>query len=187
MVTCVRAEDPGLLVLPTHRFLWGLSAEQISRAFEQARERFDVHELPHGLVDAELRQAGPRLFAFERTGGRMFGLSPRPGKLDDLKAPATLRLEPVVWLHHVLLPLLGVEVAPDPSARFKYVRPQESATAAVRDSGCDLAFLLPPVSVKAVLESSRWGFILPPKTTFFFPKCADGLTLYRFQDCPVAS
>ncbi|MFO0982595.1 MAG: DUF1015 domain-containing protein [Planctomycetota bacterium] len=186
MVTCVRAEDPGLLVLPTHRFVWGLPATTIQAALARARERFDLHEVPHGLVDPEIRRPGSRLFAYERESGRMYGISPKPGKLADLDAPESLRQEPVVWLHHVLLPLLEIDVAPEPSDRFEYARPQESPTDAAIKSRCDLAFLLPPVSVSAVLRSSQENYILPPKTTFFYPKCMDGLTLYRFADAPKA-
>jgi uncharacterized protein (DUF1015 family) len=184
MVTCVRSEDEGLVILPTHRFLFGIERLVIESFLEQARERFDVHEMPKGLVDSELTKPGPRLFAYARSTQRMYGIVPRPGRLSHLAMPEELRCEPVVCLHHVLFPMLQLPLAPEAGEKFKYVRPQEFATEAATRSQCELAFLLPPVAISSVLVSSREGFFLPPKSTFFYPKCMDGLTLYRFADAP---
>jgi uncharacterized protein (DUF1015 family) len=51
----------------------------------------------------------------------------------------------------------------------------------VRKGTVDLAALLPPTSVQEVKDIADSHLVMPPKSTFFYPKILTGLVFYRFQ------
>ena len=45
----------------------------------------------------------------------------------------------------------------------------------------DIAFLLRPTRIEDVFGRSRRGEVMPPKTTYFFPKLLSGLLFYPLE------
>ena len=68
------------------------------------------------------------------------------------------------------------------AVRTRPVRGIARAVEAVRTGQAHMAFLLEPLSVRAIEEDARRGILLPPKSTDFYPKLAAGLVMQRHQN-----
>jgi uncharacterized protein (DUF1015 family) len=189
MMTFVNMNSPGLVILPTHRVVHGLSsfsAEQFSSA---ARASFNVEEADASIDAArattilrEAGHAGTALLAV--TASRVFllhtpkappsvfpGLSVRQQALD------------VVQLHKVLLEhVLGLsEESIRNQQNISYVREADEALASIRSGHANLAFLMNPCKMDQVRDIAFAGEVLPQKSTDFYPKLLSGLTLYALE------
>jgi uncharacterized protein (DUF1015 family) len=60
-----------------------------------------------------------------------------------------------------------------------YTPDWREAVGRVDRGGADIAFLLRPTRIEDVFERARRGEVLPPKSTYFFPKLTSGLLLAR--------
>lgn len=193
MVTCVRQETDGLVVLPTHRVLHSLPAYRWGRFVGDAQEFFEWQELqaeeqaqkPGARLVQRLQQAGRQgpaigVFAGSETQGVLtLRKDIRVSQLLPDIAPSLARLD-VVILHRILLErVLGI----DPRAvreekNLHYVREINSALTMVGSGKAQLCFLMKPTPIQAVWENALAGQVLPQKSTDFYPKLLSGLTLY---------
>jgi len=195
MMTFVNMNDPGLLVLPTHRVVHSLDSFSVDEFRKASGEFFAVEEV-NGALDAAQATAllddhgrgGTALLAV--TSNRAFllhspklagarflgGLSERQQSLD------------VVQLHKCLLE--GVLKLSEESIRnqqnLAYVREASEALAAVRGETAgkdraDIAFLMNPCPVQKVRDIAFAGEVMPQKSTDFYPKLLSGLTAYALD------
>jgi uncharacterized protein (DUF1015 family) len=63
-------------------------------------------------------------------------------------------------------------------AGIAYTPDWDEAVARVDSGAADVAFLLRPTPIGAVFERARQGRVMPPKTTYFFPKLTSGLLFH---------
>ncbi len=194
MMTFVNMNDPGLLVLPTHRVVHSLSSFSAEGFLKSAGELFQVEEVD-AAVDAGtatdlLQKKGLGGTAFLAVASnRAFLLhSPKPAALKyvaDL-SPRQRSLD-VVQLHKCLLE--GVLQLSEESIRnqqnLSYVREASEALAAVRghnaDKKADIVFLMNPCPVLKVRDIAFAGEVMPQKSTDFYPKLLSGLTAYALD------
>ncbi len=190
MMTFVNMNDPGLLVLPTHRVVHSLSSFSTDAFQKSSRRFFEVEEVDAALDGARatalLRdrgQAGTALLAVtadrtfllhspKTTGAKFFaGLSPRQQALD------------VVQLHKALLE--GVLNLSEESIRnqqnLSYLRDASEALDQVRKGVATIAFLMNPCPVAQVRDIAFAGEVMPQKSTDFYPKLLSGLTIYALD------
>jgi uncharacterized protein (DUF1015 family) len=165
--------DPGLVVLPTHRVLWG-SALAVDRVVAELEERFVVEareaELDvQGLLDA----CGPHpAAAIALPKGRLFVLTARD--------PHVGALEIGVIEEHVVQPLAR---AAGRSARVSYTAVAGELFDAVAGEAV-AGVLVRPTPAERVLAVADAGEIMPPKSTYFHPKVPSGLLLLPFDTGP---
>jgi uncharacterized protein (DUF1015 family) len=190
MMTFVDMDRPGLLILPTHRLVFGLPTFSAARFQEEARKFFNVEEAAADIDAARatetLRQAGHAGTALlavtaERTlllhtpktiGTAMFGkFSLRQQALD------------VVQLHKCLLEgVLNIsEEAIRNQENVSYCREASEALTQVRTGKAQVAFLMNPVRIEQVRDIAFAGEVLPQKSTDFYPKLLSGLTIYALD------
>ncbi len=184
-----RAEDPGLLVLPTHRLVSGIPADVMAALPERARTVFEVTEGPESTpeaVEARLvREGDERVTLAVRVPGRpgtlWLGLRP-DADLSPLGPPALRGLD-VTVLHGLLLgPMLGIGAeAMAKQSNLKYTHELPEAFRRVQAGEAQAAFLMNATKVSQVLEACEAGFVLPQKSTYFQPKLATGLVLARID------
>ncbi len=190
MMTFVNINDPGLLVLPTHRVVHSLESFSADEFKNSSRAYFEVEEVDSKLdgdrATALLRergQAGTALLAVtanrafllhspKAAGSKFFaGLSARQQALD------------VVQLHKCLLE--GVLKLSEESIRnqqnLSYIREGTEALAQVRKGAANLAFLMNPCPVQQVRDVAFAGEVMPQKSTDFYPKLLSGLTAYALD------
>jgi uncharacterized protein (DUF1015 family) len=189
-----RAEDPGLLVLPTHRLVKDLPEFSLTSFLSGAGVAFDIiqgDETTAQAVEARLAQLGvgedgqPRV-AFGIRAARKSGPTWLVLKsIVDLSAlgPPVLRSLDVTVLHGVLLgPLLGIDAAAMArQSHLAYTHDTSEALARVDAGEVQAAFLMNATSVEQVLAACEAGHVLPQKSTYFQPKLATGLVMYPVE------
>ena len=183
-------DRPGLVILPTHRLVFGLPSFSAAQFQAETRQFFNVEEVDAGIdaarATAILQQAGHAGTALlavtaERTfllhtpkavGTRLFGnLSLRQQALD------------IVKLHKCLLEgvLKISEEAIRNQENVSYCREAAEALAQVRSGKVQATFLMNPVRIEQVRDIAFAGEVLPQKSTDFYPKLLSGLTIYALE------
>jgi uncharacterized protein (DUF1015 family) len=192
MMTLVAFSDPGLLILPPHRLLRGLSRASLSQLAADLRSFFAVEELSlstpgvwqqvDDLLGEETDEV--RLVVFGATEGRLLLL-----RLRDPAAATKLmpyfhserykKLNVSVLDHVILEKFLGVGGGRE-EASLGYTYSREDAVNRVVEREYQLAFLLSPLKPGMIKAIADAGDRMPRKSTYFYPKAPAGLVLYRF-------
>jgi uncharacterized protein (DUF1015 family) len=192
MMTFVNMDTPGLVVLPTHRVVFGLAGFDMGVTIAKLKQYFSVQEI--GAVadvkaaTARLRETGrERTALLAVTGTSAFLLSALPGQQSESLGGQSeqQRALDVVQLHKLILEeTLGMsEEDIRDQKHLKYVREAREAIEEVRD-GANIAFLMNPVRMEQVRDIAFSGEVLPQKSTDFFPKLLSGLTIYSLEEAP---
>jgi uncharacterized protein (DUF1015 family) len=190
-----RAEDPGLLVLPTHRMVHAVSQERIGGLADACRPWFQVET--GGEEDAQriaerMRREGERAVTFAvRTPDAKQTLWLRLRNDADLSSlgPPTLGCLDVSVLHGLILgPLLGIGAeAMAKQQNLSYSHDLRETLERVGKGAVQAAFIMNATKVNQVLDACEAGFVLPQKSTYFQPKLATGLVMQRLRPgAPVA-
>jgi uncharacterized protein (DUF1015 family) len=177
-----RMEDPGLLILPTHRVVHGVPGFDASRFVERLREQFDVEQLsgsPSELRERLAAKGRDRTAFIVALKDRRILVTLRPGAEIAVRGPLPLRTVDVAVLHAVVFEqILGIDrAAQEKQTNLRYVKDFAQALEEAKRSDVQAVFLLNPTAVtqmKAVVDA---GEIMPQKTTYFFPKLASGLLI----------
>jgi uncharacterized protein (DUF1015 family) len=190
MMTFVNMNDPGLLVLPTHRVMHSLASFSVEDFQAASREFFEVEEIDPALDGARamaiLRErglAGTALLAV--AANRAFALrSPKPAGAKFLGGLSARQLAlDVVQLHKCLLE--GVLKLSEESIRnqqnLSYLRDADEALTQVRKGAANITFLMNPCPVQQVRDVAFAGELMPQKSTDFYPKLLSGLTAYALD------
>ncbi|MFI5115511.1 MAG: DUF1015 domain-containing protein [Terriglobales bacterium] len=195
MMTFVNMDAPGLVVLPTHRVVFGMAGFAIFDMVAKLQQNFEVEDLGP-LTDAaaalnRLRAAGKDTTALlavtshgsfllrsraELHSKSLAGLSERQRALD------------VVQLHKLVLEeALGMSEDDIRDQKYlKYVRDAGEAIEEVRN-GANVAFLINPVRMQQMRDVAFAGEVLPQKSTDFYPKMLSGLTIYSLREAAQGS
>jgi len=192
------ADDPGLVVFPTHRLVHGLSGFDRGAFLRAAETAFEVRRgrLGEGALGLEatvrsLQVAGsdrrPAFTAVFPDGETAeLRLREEPGK--EARAaldaqPAVLRGVDVVVLHTVLLEgVLGItREAQAAQTNLRYLKAATKGVDAIRRGEGDVLFLTNATPVDEVREACLAGEVMPQKSTFFFPKVPTGLLIHRLD------
>jgi uncharacterized protein (DUF1015 family) len=190
MMTFVNMNDPGLLVLPTHRVVHSLNSFSADDFLNASRALFAVEEIDAALdaprataLLAERGRRGTALLAV--TANRALILhSPKPAG-EQFMAGLSARQQSldVVQLHKILLE--GVLKLSEESIRnqqnLSYLREASEALEMVRKGTANIAFLMDPCPVKQVRDVALAGEVMPQKSTDFYPKLLSGLTAYALD------
>ncbi len=187
VITFVNMDAPGLVILPTHRVVFGLEDFSIFDMVAELREYFEVEDLGP-LSDAQeavrrLRQAGKdRTALLAVTAHSAFLLRARqdaePAKLKELSQ--SQRELDVVQLHKLVLEkILGMsEEDIRAQKHLKYIRDAAEAMDEVSKGAAQVAFLMNPVRMEQLRDIAFAGGVMPQKSTDFYPKMLSGLTIY---------
>jgi len=186
MMTLVNMNSPGLVILPTHRVVHGLAAFSVEKFVEDARRLFSVEEVVPTMsashATAVLRESGKCNTALIAvTASRAFLLYSPKSVGTAVFSGFSLRQQAldVVQLHKGLLEgVLGLsEESIRNQENLSYLRDTGEAIARARN-GANVTFLMNPCRMAQVRDIAFAGEVLPQKSTDFFPKMLDGLTIY---------
>jgi uncharacterized protein (DUF1015 family) len=198
MVSLVSIEDEGLISLPYHRMLSGLSAEASGRFARQMDVYFESERIDVGsatVIDVLERfwersksAKGPILAVLDKEDvGTMRFLRPRGGREEFVglmhgRSAAWSKLSPCVFEDVLLRPSLGMnQLEAEAAGFFSYPSSAEEAVTSVREGSRDYAVLLDGVSLRGMTEASEQGERLPPKSTFFYPKLPTGIVFNTLE------
>ncbi len=155
----VPMNDPGLVILPTHRVLRG-GETAIERALESA---FARHPVDAGALED---QQPPIAVARD---GRIEALEPR-STADLEKLPPTWRELPVAQAEELL-----VKPAREAGAEVTYTHDTRAALDAAHEGA--VSVLLRAVTPETIQRVADAWERLPQKTTYFYPKVPTGLVM----------
>jgi uncharacterized protein (DUF1015 family) len=189
MMFLARAEDPGLLVLPTHRMVKDLPDFSFDGLIAAAAAAFDIahgDETTAEAIEARLAREGDKRVVFAvRAPGRPSTIWMTLKAILDLSAlgPPTLRNLDVTVLHGVILgPLLAIDAEALANQSFlTYTHDTAEALGRVERGEIQAAFFMNATKVEQVLAACEAGSVLPQKSTYFLPKLATGLVMYSLE------
>ncbi len=191
MMTLVDFADPGLIILPAHRLVRGISKSTLSELMPKLESFFEVDELPLSMPD--IWQQADDLLAGEANQVRLalFGLT--PGRLlvlrlRDFTAASQMmpyfhselykKLDVSILDHIILEKMLGVNGGGE-EVSLAYSYDRLDAVSRVLDQEYQLTFLLSPTRAEVVKAIADAGDRMPRKSTYFYPKLPAGLVFYR--------
>jgi uncharacterized protein (DUF1015 family) len=184
MMTLVACDDPGLVILPTHRVVKSLPADAIASFTQRAREVFGVEEISHrdefrarlndagtGAIGVSLKGNPNYLILRLRTPGAMEAATP--------DASAEVRRLDVSILHALVFDrIFGIRADEiRKGGNIEYTIEIGGALGAVANGRADGAFLMNPPSIDDVERVSDAGATMPEKSTYFHPKLLTGLVI----------
>lgn len=176
LVFLADASDAGPALLPIHRVLSGMNAEE---ALARAHRVFAAAKLKHRDVEAlagELasrRGEGRAFVVFDRRRAWWLRLVDPKAEREAMPAdrhPAWRDLD-VAVLHTLVFERLwgGVETG--------FVHSATEAARAVDSGAASLGVLLAPMAFSAVREIAEAREAMPPKSTYFYPKPRNGVAI----------
>lgn len=182
-VLCVfcAMEDPGLLILPTHRVLAGV---QVPAAMLKGDAQLELAPLDTKNADdaiTALARFGPLAVAWHDLATDTFhAVRPRKEDLLDPLAPehcpAWRRLG-LAFLHAYLLDrVITPKVCGGTAPTIQYIKAAQPAIDAARQT-TGTAFLMQPTTMEEMRGVCSAGDLMPQKSTFFYPKLASGLVI----------
>jgi uncharacterized protein (DUF1015 family) len=183
-------DRPGLVILPTHRLVFGLPSFSPAQFQAETRKFFNVEEVDAGIDAARATAilqhaglAGTALLAV--TAEHAFLLHSPKAIGTGLFGNLSLRQQAldVVQLHKCLLEgvLKISEEAIRNQENVAYCREAGEALMQVRSGKVQVAFLMNPVRMEQVRDIALAGEVLPQKSTDFYPKLLSGLTIYALE------
>ncbi len=161
-----------MTILEYNRVLRDLNGQSAAEVLARLRERYHVEPSDRAVRPAQAHEAGMYL------AGRWYRLVLKREFLAGAEADPIERL-PVTLLHrHVIEPIFGV-AAPRTDPRIDFVGGGRGASEIERlvSSGkMSVGFVLYPTQMRDLMAVADAGAIMPPKSTWFEPKLADGMT-----------
>jgi len=184
----VPIEDPGLIVLPTHRVLCGVTDFAMDRLVDviESDARLTIQLTDHGADDtAQMANDLPRY------GHHAFGIyDPASGKTYAVSTPGEDPLanltpdRPEVWrkldvavFHHGFVDELMRPNFGGDGITYKYPHELSELIRLSHDEPGRLGVIMQATPLRSVCDVSLAGDVMPPKSTFFFPKLATGLVI----------
>jgi len=183
MVTLVSMEDPGLVILPTHRLVHSYGRMDGAAALDRAREYFDVTPMAdRPALEAALAEADP---AHPRLGfydGTYTALTLRDTAVLERLLPDRApdwRLLDVSVLHELFIErVLGIEKgAVERKENIEYLRDPQMGYDAVDQGKAEFLLVMNPTRMEQVRACTAAGEKMPQKSTDFYPKVISGLVM----------
>jgi uncharacterized protein (DUF1015 family) len=180
VLTCIsNTEEPGLVVLPTHRILPKVRPADVRNTIAALGEVFEAIAYRTAERQAFLAELGRhelRIGCALADELVLLTLRGDPARLLARTAPALRRLG-VVILHELVLSRLA---GTDP-AEIVYTHDDGEALAAVAGARAGAAFLVRAPTPQEMRAACLAGETMPQKSTYFYPKLLTGL-VFRSLD-----
>ena len=186
------ADDPSVVILPTHRLVRGLPAFDPATVRQAFADLFDLSHLPLDGEDAAehvdrlIREPGTiciALFAGEPGCWRLCAKErePHAALLPPDRSPAWRALSTAILEHVVLGYVLGL-AGDSRVTHVAHAHDAATVLTAVERSEAQVAFLLRPSTVDELVAVADAGDRMPPKSTYFSPKVPAGLVIHDLTE-----
>lgn len=183
----VERDDPGMLILPTHRVLHGLSASFSVDSLAACAKCFEWTHLPAGSFDfsdaaAVLARYGKHAMAVVAGGGKDIRIAkfikPELMKQAQPQQTEAWRELDVAILQHMLL-----EGPMDKwkSAEYKVEYTPDAQIVQTLCAGGAVGFIIQGTPIESVEAVANAGGAMPHKSTYFYPKLSTGVVLKSLQ------
>lgn len=193
LMSLTAIEDPGLVVLPTHRILKNVSSDDLAALPERLERHFTLTPLEGDSTEewraalVEARANAPSI-ALVTSDHVWLATLNEAGRAAMAKVTVEGETPGTAWqgLDVAVLQALvfgeALGVTPEDvraGDRVTYTRDAEAAVNAVRagSDGASLAALLNPTPPGAMRDVAQAGDRMPQKSTYFYPKLITGLVI----------
>ena len=187
MFVLVGMQDDGLLILPTHRLIGGLSGFNIQQFGDTVSDAFDVSEMmvpPERMPEAVERLSEDSFHSFALYEGKQKRLYHLRLKNPDVLRPfeptrsdAWRRLDVAILQRYLLDEILQPHFAAKELIKG-YTADASAVPKMVDGKQYQIALLLRPTPLHALEELGKSNEVMPQKSTYFFPKLATGMVMY---------
>jgi uncharacterized protein (DUF1015 family) len=185
MMGLVACDDPGLVILPTHRIAHRLDPHVRNHFSQWAAEMFEVEPIAdrREFLD-RLERTRPGAIGVMLRGNskylilRMRSISDTMAQLLPDSPPEYRELD--VTVLHVAILERGFAIDAEQvraGSVLTYTIDADAALDRVARGEADGAFLLNPPSIREVELASEAGVTMPEKSTYFYPKLATGFVI----------
>lgn len=182
----------GLTILPTHRLVRGISSFDQDDFLKALARYFDLVTSGQLHVPASpAAQSGPGFWLYLGKGQLyLAGLRDKKVLMEAApgKSPAWYGLDVVALQVIVFERILGITTDnnKNDAREVKYVTSLDPGAADVLqavDAGrYQVAFIMRPVRIEELIDVTNSGLLMPPKSTYFYPKMFTGLTIQRLNE-----
>jgi uncharacterized protein (DUF1015 family) len=179
-------DDPGLLIMPTHRLLKNLPKDKLDEIPTLFQDKFEISETPFPKDNREkqLDSIVQHMRNVEKQDKIFFGLYTGTEKFYWLTYkgnPDKTELNVSILNQKVFNDALGITQQDVFSGDFlRYTKDSLDAVQSVDSGKAQLAFILTPVKMDQVKQIVLRGDRMPQKSTYFVPKPKTGLVIYSF-------
>jgi len=193
MMTLVDFADCGLVILPAHRLVRGISKSKLGGLMSQLETFFTVAELPLSMPDVwqqvdnlMTENTGKvKLVLFGPVAEHLLVLTLRDvaaaGKMMPCFHSELYKELSVSVVDHIIVEkLLGADGSND-KASLSYSYDRVDAVNKVLDQEYQLACLLDPIRPEVIKAVADIGDRMPKKATYFYPKLPVGLIFRRLM------
>jgi len=182
MMTLVSFADSGLVVLPVHRVIRGLSEQTISDLESKLNDYFELQSV--SLSEAKLDESMVntiRVLGLQKDSVVTLRLR-QSAPINEVMPPghseAYQKLDISMFEHLIKEKLLGLSVE---NGNILYTPDTKHVKSLMEDGQYQLAFLMNPLPVATIKSISDSNDRMPKKSTFFYPKLPTGLVLNRLD------
>lgn len=188
LMALIDLDDPGMLVLPTHRLLSGLSEEALNKLSAKMLARyFSVQSLeknmPHEAILKQLEQAGreqPSLVIHLPEQSLLLTLNEqgRRRMTESEHSAAWNQLDVAIAQMLVLEDLLGISAEDMAAGKYvRYTHDEEQLFQAVQRGEAQAALILNATPLRQVCDVAQADDRMPQKSTYIYPKLISGLVI----------
>jgi uncharacterized protein (DUF1015 family) len=192
MMTIINMDDPGLVILPAHRMVRGLTAAALEELPARLGSFFNIEERLIGKGNPETQiskllnntKDESRLLLCGLKKGHIQVLTVRDNEAIRPMFPAFhtdlyQKLDVSIVDHVILEELLGLNYD-KASFLLDYLNDPTEAYNKVQTGEYQLGIIVNPVKPGAIKAIADSGDRMPRKSTYFYPKAPAGLVSYRF-------
>jgi uncharacterized protein (DUF1015 family) len=185
MMTLVNLFDEGLVVLPTHRLVFGLEDFDVEEFLGRAKPYFHVFKVPKEELQHELdvKKEGHAFGLYDGENAYLLSLRDEKAatKFTEGRSDEYRRLDVTILHSMIIESLLGIsrEKIED---HVKYEREIERALGRVDSGEFQLVFVMNPTKPDQVKAVAELGERMPQKSTDFYPKLVSGLVLFDIAE-----
>lgn len=188
MMVCVSMNNDGLKILPAHRLVRHIKDYHLDRILQSIQESFKVELLGKGCRVEDFMSSlrdETQVHTFVMYAGNedaYYKLRLSNEKLVDAvfakDHPEWRHLDAGILHGMIINKILGIN--PNDTTMkdgVKYVKDEAEAVSCVRSGQYQLAFFLRPTRIEQVREIAMAHKVMPPKSTYFYPKLITGIVI----------
>jgi len=191
MVTLVNSNDPGMIVLPTHRLLRGINMD-INTIISGLNDYFEIEKMngPERVVSV-LENGSKRKGVFgvyhkESDTGLLLHFThwKELNTMFSNLSKTSRELDTNILHTFALKRVFGIDTSNQNDLKhLSYIRGNKSTLSLLQmDPNYDIACFVKPPTLEEIFSIAEAGEIMPQKSTFFFPKIYSGLVLRCLGD-----
>lgn len=187
MFVLVGMQDPGLLILPTHRLIGGLQGFDITAFTAALGDNFEVITTPlrpdhvDELAETLGGYPGHNFGLYDGATKKLYVLRLKNEQIlkqfEPNQSDAWRKLDVAILQRYLLDEVLQPKFAAGKELTKGYTADPNTVASQVDGGAYQIALLLKPTPLHALEELGKQGEVMPQKSTYFYPKLATGMVI----------